>query len=45
MATIPGTAGDDSLTGGIDPDLMLMNREDRPIPIVDGGKPLLDLFG
>jgi hypothetical protein len=24
---------------------MLMNRENRPIPMVDGGKPLLDLFG
>jgi uncharacterized protein (DUF1501 family) len=30
---------------GIDPDLMLMNRENRPIPIVDGGKPVLELFG
>ena len=30
---------------GIDPDLMLMNRENRPIPIVDGGKPVLGLFG
>ncbi len=30
---------------GIDPDLMLMNRENRPIPIVDGGKPVMALFG
>ncbi|MFN0078035.1 MAG: DUF1501 domain-containing protein [Prosthecobacter sp.] len=30
---------------GIDPDLMLTNRENRPIPIVDGGKPVMELFG
>ena len=30
---------------GVDPDLMLMNRENRPIPIVDGGKPVMELFG
>lgn len=30
---------------GVNPDLMLMNRENRPVPIVDGGRPLLDLFG
>ena len=30
---------------GIDPDLMLTNRENRPIPIVDGGKPVMALFG
>lgn len=32
-------------TLGINPDLMIMNRENRPTPIVDGGRPLLDLFG
>jgi uncharacterized protein (DUF1501 family) len=30
---------------GIDPELMLTNRENRPIPMVESGKPLLDLFG
>lgn len=30
---------------GINPDLMLTNREARPVPIVESGKPLLDLFG
>ena len=30
---------------GIDPELMLMNREQRPVPIVESGRPLLDLFG
>ena len=30
---------------GINPDLFLPNREGRPIPIVDGGKPLVSLPG
>jgi len=30
---------------GIDPDLMLPNREGRPIPIVDKGAPVKQLFG
>jgi uncharacterized protein (DUF1501 family) len=30
---------------GIDPEMMLHNRENRPVPLVDGGRPLLDLFG
>jgi len=30
---------------GINPELMIMNRENRPIPVVESGKPLLDLFG
>ncbi len=30
---------------GINPDLMLMNRENRPIPLVESGRPLVELFG
>jgi uncharacterized protein (DUF1501 family) len=30
---------------GIDPELFLTNREGRPIPIVESGKPLVNLFG
>jgi hypothetical protein len=30
---------------GVNPEGFLMNREDRPVPLVDGGKVLLDLFG
>ena len=30
---------------GIDPELFLMNREGRPMPIVESGKPLVNLFG
>ena len=30
---------------GIDPDLMLLNREGRPVPIVESGSPLTKLFG
>jgi uncharacterized protein (DUF1501 family) len=30
---------------GIDPELFLVNREGRPMPIVESGKPLVDLFG
>ncbi|MCH9653308.1 MAG: DUF1501 domain-containing protein [Planctomycetes bacterium] len=30
---------------GIDPDLFLMDREDRPIPIIESGQPLKQLFG
>lgn len=30
---------------GVNPDLVIMNRENRPTPIVDGGRPVLELFG
>lgn len=30
---------------GIDPNLVLPDREERPIPIVESGKPLMGLFG
>jgi len=30
---------------GIDPDLFLPDREDRPIPIIESGAPLKQLFG
>ena len=30
---------------GIDPDLFLPNREGRPMPIVDSGSPLTEIFG
>jgi len=30
---------------GIDPELFLTNREGRPVPLVESGKPLVDLFG
>jgi len=30
---------------GIDPELFLPNREGRPMPIVESGRPRLDLFG
>jgi uncharacterized protein (DUF1501 family) len=30
---------------GIDPELFLVNREGRPMPIVESGKPLVNLFG
>jgi len=30
---------------GIDPELFLVNREGRPVPIVESGKPLVSLFG
>jgi hypothetical protein len=30
---------------GIDPELFLVNREGRPMPIVETGKPLVNLFG
>jgi hypothetical protein len=30
---------------GIDPELRLPDAEGRPVPIVDGGRPILDLFG
>ena len=30
---------------GIDPELFLMNREGRPMPLVESGKPLVKLFG
>lgn len=30
---------------GIDPDLMLINREGRPVPMVESGSPLTMLFG
>ncbi|NIP96620.1 MAG: DUF1501 domain-containing protein, partial [Akkermansiaceae bacterium] len=30
---------------GIDPDLMLPDREGRPVPIVESGRPLTELFG
>ena len=30
---------------GVNPDLMLQDRQNRPVPLVDGGRPLLDLFG
>jgi uncharacterized protein (DUF1501 family) len=30
---------------GIDPELFLVNREGRPVPVVESGKPLVSLFG
>jgi hypothetical protein len=30
---------------GVNPELMLLDRENRPTPIVASGRPLLDLFG
>ena len=30
---------------GIDPEMMLINRENRPVPLVDGGRVRADLFG
>ncbi len=30
---------------GIDPEMMLTDRGSRPVPLVESGKPLLDLFG
>jgi uncharacterized protein (DUF1501 family) len=30
---------------GVNPDLFLHDRENRPVPVVSSGRPLLDLFG
>ena len=30
---------------GIDPELRLPDRQGRPVPMIEAGRPLLDLFG
>ena len=30
---------------GVNPDLFLINREGRPVPVVESGRPLMELFG